>query len=791
MLKNYFKIILRSLWRNKLYTVINVLGLSFGIAALVWGVQTYRYSFSFDDFHKHQNEIYRVLTKAEGADRLKGICPSSLAQFAKQDFSAVQQAVRWDSRGLDIKAEQSEPFATSAHFTDPAFFEFFNFEFVKGKADLKNQSTVVITESAVKKYFGNTDPIGKTLLFYSAETYKKYLTVTGVLKTPPYNSTINFEVITHFDNQLAADGSIMKHDEWNWFTDAVFLKIKNPADASQLEKSFAKYIPLQQEARKDIKVSGFKLESMAKHALMANRLDNNALIERPEDSAAYGTLILALLILLSACLNFANTSVAQSNRKLKEIGIRKVVGSSHRQIIIQQLMECAFIVFIAIGLSILLNFFWLPTFNSMFSFIKVSADYLSDYTLLIILGVILITVTLLAGGYPAFYISRFNATSIFRGSVKFGGSNLFSRVLLGFQIVISFITVIAGLAFSRNTTFQKNYDFGYDRNTLIGFFVQSGNDYNVLRNEINNIKGIETITGSTQHIGFWHRTASLEAKGEKKESNYLEVGDNYINTVQLKLLAGRSFYVNSEADIEKAMLINEKLAFKFGWKIEEAVGKQIKLDTLQFTVVGVLKDFNTGNLFDPLEPFAISVGKPEKYVQLIIRTKPGEATNVHDQVKAAWTKVFPLKPFRGYYQNETAGNSLQTTASIAKIFFWFAIISILMSATGMFALVSLTVLKKTREIAIRKVVGADAMHIYKLVLKGYVLIFLIAAILGCYAGYSLSKLLMDLIFRINAGVAVTTLWVSFLCMLLITAVTVGSRVWAALQRKSAEVLKGD
>lgn len=173
MLQNYFKIIFRNLWRNKLYTFINVIGLGFGIAALVWGVQTYRYSFSFDDFHKQRHEIYRVLTKAEGTDRLKGICPSSLAQFAEQDFSAVQQAVRWDSRGLDVKAEQSEPFATDAHFTDPAFFEFFNFEFVKGRADLSNPSTVVITEAAAKKYFGNIDPVGKSLLFYSAEPYKR------------------------------------------------------------------------------------------------------------------------------------------------------------------------------------------------------------------------------------------------------------------------------------------------------------------------------------------------------------------------------------------------------------------------------------------------------------------------------------------------------------------------------------------------------------------------------------------------------------------------------------------
>lgn len=791
MIKNYFKVIFRNIRRNKLYALINILGLSFGIAALVWGIQTYRYSFSFDDFQKQRNEVYRVLINTEGTDMPKGICPAPLAQFARQEFSAVQQAVRWDSRGLDVKSEQSEPFAATAHFTDPAFFDLFNFEIIKGKADIKNLSTVVITESAAKKFFGNQDPIGKTLLFYSSSSYKKSLTVTALVKEIPTNSSIQFELLTNFENNFNADGLIIKPDDWAYFADVVFLKIKNTADAKALEQHFIKYAPLQQEARKDIRVKSFSLMSMAENAKQADRLDNNALIERPEDSAAYGTLVLAILILLSACLNFANTTVAQSNRKLKEIGVRKVAGSSQRQIIMQQLLECAFIVFIAILLSVVLNHFWLPTFNSMFGFIKISANYLTDYALLFILAAILVVVTLLAGGYPAFYISRFNANSIFKGSVKFGGTNAFSRILLGFQIIVSFITVIAGIAFSRNTTFQKNYDFGYERDRLLTFQVDAPGDYSVFRQEMNNLAGIEEMAGSRQHMGWWHRSVSLEAAGEKKECKYLEVGDNYINTVDLSLVAGSSFYDNSSGEIGKSMLINQKLAYLFGWNEQQAIGKQIRLDTVSFTVKGVVKDFITGNLYDGIEPFAFSPGKPEKYAHLVVRTKPGATVSVFNQSKDIWKKLFPLKPYKGYYQNETAAQSLETTSSIAIIFFWFAVISILLSATGMFALVSLTVQKKTREIAIRKVVGAGTLHIFKLVLRGYVLVFFIAAIAGCYAGYSLSKLLMDLIFRINAGVEISTLWISFLCVFIISVLTIGTRIWAASKRNAAEVLKGD
>ena len=793
MIKNYFKIIFRNLWRTKLYTGINIIGLSFGIAAMLWGIQTWRYSKSFDDFHKDKQQVFRVLTKMQGNDVLKGICPLALGSFVKQDFSGIQQTVRWDSRGLDIKADQNEPFATDVHFTDPAFFDLFNFPLVKGTVNLADQSTVVITESAAKKYFGNLDPVGKTLLLYSAEPYKKAVTVTGVLKDPPGNSTLQFDLITNINNELKPDGAILKSDDWSWFVNAVFVKLSNPADVIRLEKGFAKYIPLQQEARKDLKITSFKMKSVAEMARMSNMLDSNALFERPDDAATYGPFVLALLLLLSACLNFANTSIAQSNRRLKEMGVRKVMGSSRRQIMLQQLTECAFIVLISIFFSIIINTWWLPAFNSMFGFIKITADYGSDYILLIILAVIFLVVTLLAGAYPAFYISSFNASSIFRGTVKFGGRNLFSKVLLGFQIVISFITVIASLAFSRNASFQKEYDYGFNKDNLIGFRVQSENEYHALRNELNKLPGIETIAGSRQHIGFWQRTASLESANEKKESQYLEVGENYLKTVQLKLVAGRDFNSTGEADIGKSMLINQHLASQFGWKDSEAVGKQIKIDTSLCTVIGVVKDFTSGNLFEPLQPYAIRTVDPSKYAQLIVRTKPGEINNVYGQAKKVWANLFPLKPFSGYYQGEAGGaaESIRTNNSIATIFFWFAIISVLLTATGLFALVSLTVLKKTKEIAIRRVVGAEAKHIYQLVLKGYMLIFLLAAALGSYAGYALSKLLMDLIFRINAGVTLSSLWISFGCVLVIAAITVISRVWTALHTKATEVLKGD
>jgi putative ABC transport system permease protein len=291
-------------------------------------------------------------------------------------------------------------------------------------------------------------------------------------------------------------------------------------------------------------------------------------------------------------------------------------------------------------LSVVINNFWLPTFSSMFNYLKIEAHYLSDYTLLSFLGVIFITVTLLAGAYPAFYISRFNATNIFRGSIKFGGSNLFSRVLLGLQVAISFITVIAGVAFSRNSTFQSQYDYGYQKANVIGVDLQNESAYIPSRDAFSKIQGVDKLAGTVSNIGFSYNYRSLEAKGIKNEAVYLQTGDNYIDLMRLKLIAGRNFIPESKSDIGKSMIINEKLAFKFGWKPEDAIGKQIKPnDTTTCTVIGVLKDFTQETLFDPIQPVAMVLADPSKYSKIVVKAKPGSLNTVFAETKAAWLKL--------------------------------------------------------------------------------------------------------------------------------------------------------
>ena len=803
MFANYCRILFRNLRKTWLYSFINILSLGIGIATMIWGIQAYRFYTSFDQFHQNKQQIFRVLITVAGGDGIKGPCPAGVGPAALRDYPVVQETVRWESSSLAILAPGKEPFAAHAHFTNPSFFDCFTFPLVRGEAKLADPSTVLITETGAKKFFGAADPLGKTLLLYSDQRYKKPLTVTGILKDPPANSSFQFETLTATENFLSGDGSPVRKDDWAHLSDALFLRLADPRQATQLARAFSRYVPLEQSARQDLKVTSFALQSLSQTAAESAVIDKNAMLERPGDAAIYAPLILGILILLSACLNFANTTVAQSHRRLKEIGVRKVMGSSFRQIIIQQLLECSLIVFPAIGLAMALNRFWLPAYNGMLApFLDLRASYLQDHTLQLVLVILFFMVTLFAGGYPAFYISRFNATSIFRGAVRFGGRNLFSRFLLGVQIVIIFITLITSIAFARNAAFQRDYDYGYRRDDIMGIWMAPGKDGKVLRDELSRIPQIQQLAGVRDQIGFSYHSWPLEAEGKKKECAYLEVAPGYTDLMGLRLIAGRlpaalpsappafTTLPPGKEGSQQYMLINEKLAFAMGWKPMEAIGRIIRKDEkTTCLVVGVLKDFTQNSFNDPIQPLAMCLINPEQASQWVIRARPGHLAEVNDQVKAIWARLYPATPLNSYFQDEVSVRTMRLNSIITRVFSGFALIAIFMAATGMFALVSLTILKRLREIAIRKIVGARGRHIFTLVGAGYARIFLISSLIGCTIGFLLARQLMNMIFRINAGVRMDSLIISFLGIFILSGTIITARVRYLSRARTAEVLK--
>lgn len=789
MILNYFKTAIRNLFRYKGYTAINIIGLAIGIASMVWGFQNYRYSFSYDNFHPDIDNVYRALSFRQGGEGEYGVFPLAAATSAKNDFAGITDVVKWNKRVLNVKSNNDETFTESVSFTDPSFFKLFNFQLKEGNNDLNNKSAVIITEAVAQKYFGTADPVGKTLLFYAGENFSFPLTITGVLENPPMNTTIKFDFITNFDNMLDRSGAKISSDNWSILLDAVFFKIPDKNNVPAIAAGMKKYLPVQNNAREDWKATGFKFITVRENGLLRDVIQENGLFQRPDDAASYGTLYSALLILLFTCLNFSNITVARSSNRLKEIGIRKVMGSTHKQLIFQMLAECSIIVFLAILLSALINSWWLPQFNKMFIYIDVKANYFHDPVLLLFLGGLLLFTTLLAGAYPAFYISRFSPTKIFRGNIKFGGSNLFSRIMLGLQISISIIGIVGGIAFAKNAAFQNTFDFGYNVHNTFGISVKDENTYNAWKNELSKLPQITATAGTKDDIGFSYTNKVTEAEGVKKETRFYEVGKDYASVMNLKIAAGRIFDASLENDYNNSLLVSEKFAALYGWNAQTALGKHVHIDTNYYSIVGVLKDFHPATLFEPAYPLVMKLTKDENFRYLIVQTDAKNLTSAYNTAEQTWKKLFPLQPFNAFYQDQIIAESYRVSTAIAEIFFWLALITVLLTATGLFALISLTLLKRMREIAVRTVVGARPRDIYMLANKGYFWIILTGTAFGAYAGWVLVKVLLDAIYKINAGISIFTLVISIVLMVLIALLTTGIRISKAIKTKPVDLLK--
>jgi putative ABC transport system permease protein len=791
MFSNYWKIVFRNLRKYKSYTIINLVGMGIGIAAMVWGYQTYQYSMSFDNFHPNGDHLYRALTYRKGGDGVWGAFPMAGVEMAKHDLSGIGAAVRYNGRIVNVRHDSSETFSERVHFTDPSFFEVFNFPLIAGSHDLNDPNAVLVTQAVAKKYFGSQDPIGQTLTFYTGDTYAKVFTVKGVLKDIPFNSTLQFGMLTNFENMLKDDGTRIEPDDWSLFLDAAYFYIPDPANVPRLEQGLTKYLPVQNKAREDAEVSGFRLVTLRQNVLLGEAIRSNSLYRPPTDSATYGPFVLAFLIFLSACLNFSNTTVAHAGTRLKEIGMRKVMGSTYRQLMAQLLAECGVIVAAAILLSAVLNSWWLPYFNTMFNNVAVRADYLHDTHLQVFILCMLVGATLLAGTYSAFYISRFSPTAIFRGTVRFSGSNLFSRLMLGLQLSIAIITVVAAIGFMRNAAFQRDYDYGYNIESSMGVRLGDSTAYAPLRNELASMPEITALAGTRNHFSYNYRNAVAEFGGIRKEIDYLEVGRDYPAALGLKMAAGRSFNPSLDADYNDAVLITEKMAAMYGWNAREALSKRLYIDSTYFSVVGVLKDIQSESLFEPSMPVVLRLAKENQFRILIIEARPRDLAEVNEKVRAVWKRLFPLRPFDGFYQSQLKADAYKVNDSVAQIFLWFGVISILLTATGLFALVSLTTLKKMKEIALRKVVGAAPRHIVVLINKGYFWIFIVASFVGCCAGLALTRLLMDMIFKINVGVGMGPLIWAVVVLFVIAAVTSGIKVWQAVRSNPVKMLRSE
>jgi putative ABC transport system permease protein len=791
MIKNYLTVTFRNLMKNKLFVFINVLGLAIALACCIVAYLNWEYNAKFDTQHLNADKIYRVnFTRITNGVPIKnGSCPMPLGEIIRQNFSQVDEVIRVFPAGGNFKVGD-DLFRTAVTCVDPNFFKVFTFDMIHGNGDnLKDKSRIFISDELAAKYFPDIeDPVGQIITYIQGEERIEYM-VGGVFKKLPQNTSFEFiEAYVHFDNVFDVQG--WDKNDWSFFN-TTFIWINNPKDIPEIEKQLQDYVEIQNRAKEDYKVNEYYLDPFEGMAIRAEREDiwNHWFNSSLPVAAATAPGIMAILILLLACFNFTNTSIAMANKRIKEIGIRKVLGSGKGQLITQFLGENIMLAFFALIAGILIASYLVPLYSQMWTFLDIRLNLLDSYELLGFLLLLLVLTGLIAGSYPAFYVSSFHPASILKGTQKYGGTSFFTRILLTFQYIISIIAIVSGFVFSQNAEYQKNYDIGFEAESVVFANVDNGNAYQTYKNELTGYNKIKSIAGSTHSLTTNWYTDPILFETSELDVMLLDIGDDYLETMSATLLEGREFIKDSQNDVDHSVIVNEELVRILNW--DKPIGKRILLkDTIELFVIGVVKDiYLSGGLWNPIDPLLLRYTLEDNYRFISVKANVDDLKDVHDFMEAKWKEVFPDRLPTVQYMNESKVESALININIRAIFVFLGIVALILSSIGLFSLVSLNIIKRTKEIGVRKVMGASIPRIVNHISKEFFIILVIASILGSIAGYYLSKMLMASIWVYYIAIGLSPFMLSILILFIISAMTVGAKIVRAASLNPAHTLR--
>lgn len=792
MIKNFLLITFRSMMKNKLYLFINIMGMSIAIACCIVGYFNYDFNASFDEIHLNREKVYRVNSIREFQnERTKfAVVPMALGNAMRQNSGDVREVICYAPGGGNFRIGQ-ELFDMGLAFTDTGFFKTFTFEFLEGNGNLTDKSNIVINDETARKYFGSESALGKSLVQVLDSGKTKQFTITGVFKRPPVNSSFDDDAFTNFHNQFENRQSDFTENSWRYRT-TLFVTVDDPNRISAIEAQIKPLTENNNKIREDFIIRDFQLESMVGMGVSDSYNNTPASWTREASplAAVLGVGVMGIFVLLIACFNLTNTAIAISSRRLKEIGIRKVMGSQRKHLITQFIGETMMVCLVALLLGMVVaEFALIPAFNNLWPDLKLQANYLDKPNFLIFMGATLVFTGFLAGAYPAFYISKFQPVSILKGKLKFGGNNGVTYVLLTLQFVISLCGIVCSLAFTDNAVYQRDFDLGFDKKGVVYSYVNNRSEYETYRNALLANPDVKSVGGALHHFGGnWFSDPIKSTDGKEIEVDILEVGDDYVKTIDLKITEGRDFTKDSETDRKESVLISEALRSKMGW--DKPIGKEIIwLDTVKLYVVGVFKDVYSRGLWEPIEPTMLRYAAQDKVNFITVSAPIDKIKSVNTFMEAKWKEIFPDRLYNGRLMDENLARANVVNNNILKMFIFLGVVALLLSATGLFTLVSLNIIKKMKEIGVRKVLGASVGNISRIINQQFMIVLGVACILGCVLGYFMAGALMSSIWTYYQNATTLTFILACLILLTCSVLSIAYKVYKTTQLNPSRVLK--
>jgi ABC-type antimicrobial peptide transport system permease subunit len=497
---------------------------------------------------------------------------------------------------------------------------------------------------------------------------------------------------------------------------------------------------------------------------------------------------MAIIILLVACFNFMNTSISLSSNRLKEIGVRKAIGATKSQLIFQLLAENFVIIILALVGGILLAEVLIPLYSQLGPWLDLKTNYADNLSFFSFLLGILVLTTILSGAYPALYISKFSTTSIFNGRFKLKGSGALSRLLMVLQLGFSLVALIQGIVYLENTYLQNSFDLGYKKHGVITIPYNEGINFSAYQEKVRTHTSIKDVAGARHHVGYNLETVIAEIGILKTEVRMFEIGDNYLETMEFEILEGRGFLKEMESEVDGSIVVNER--FLVDYQLKDPLDQRVLLDDHPFHIVGVVKDFYPNGLWRSENDFPIVMKVVnERDFGFIVASVATNVEDVNGYLEKEWKAMFADVPFESEKMNIHVYRSELLSKNMATLNIFLALTALFLSATGLFTLISINIQKRTKEIGLRRIMGASISQIVRLINKGFIWFVLISVVFGLLLGTYLTEMFLDLMYSIHSHVGVLAIGLTTTLVFLIVILTSGFKVVKEASGPPVDALK--
>lgn len=779
MFRNYLKVALRSLRKQKAYSFINIFGLALGLSCCILILLFVEDELSFDRYHDDAEQLYRLRVErfsAGGEAEYTSTAAAPMLPAALNDLPQVESATRIDERTYLVRKDDLAFYEEHFFFVDSSFFDVFSIDILRGDPEqfLDAPYSLVLTESAARRYFGSADPIGQSL-----DVDGRNMGITGIVSDPPDQTHFTFSMLGSFATLESESGPSANWNWWNLNTHTYF-RFGNGTNIEEAEELLrempSRYIGQQEQ------VSGYR-QFLYLQPVVDIHLTSNYRYELSANSQRAYVLVfaaVALFILIIACVNFMNLSTARSAERAKEIGMRKVSGARLNQLVTQFLGESVIITLLALIGALVLIQLLLPLFNDL-AFKELSLNYIERWPLVLLMLGGAILVGILTGLYPAFALSAFRPVDVLKGTVSPGSASSWLRQgLVVFQFTISVILIIGAVIAQRQLSFMRSADMGFDKERIL---VINGRNSDVVSNQtsafkasLEEIPGVRStaVTSTTPgRTPFTNVAARERGMTEEGQTFYwMAVDHDFLETYDVEVIAGRGFQREMGSDDSLAFVLNESAYKALGWaNAEQPIGEEL---TRQFSdtrnIIGVVEDFNFQSLQFSVDPIVLFINPPW-YNLTSVKIEAGAIQETIRDVEAVWRAYAPERPFEYFFLDEDFDQQYRSEIRISSLLNVFTMLAIIIACLGLFALASFVTERRQKEIGVRKVLGASTGEIVRMLSLSFTRLVLISAVIATpLAWWGAGRWLDGFANRIDLGIGIFVL--SIILALVIAVVTV-------------------